>query len=176
MQKVVWKTKEIADEMEVNPSTVQRWVKYFQLPYTITPLGHFEMGRDTYNKLKHVHLETTSGKRLREITFTDLNNQEPVKLKDKMVSAKQLDDRFEKLVFQLNHLDKKLQTKADEVAEYQILQQRKEINELNDLVFQLSDRIANMEEKLDTKEEKAFSLDSNHKPLKKRRLAGIFSL
>ncbi|MGJ9381996.1 helix-turn-helix domain-containing protein [Salipaludibacillus sp. CF4.18] len=176
MEKRMWKTKEIAEEFGVNPSTVQRWVKYFQLPYTSTSQGHFEMDQKTFQKLKHIHLDTKTGKKLRDISFTNTSLSEPSILKGRMVSANQLDERFERLGIQLDHLDRKLQTKADEVVEYQVLQQRKEINELNDLVVQLTERLTSMEQALISKHEVAISMDTEHKPMKKRRLSGIFSL
>ncbi|PYZ94553.1 hypothetical protein CR194_03195 [Salipaludibacillus keqinensis] len=170
-----WKTKDIADELRVNPSTVQRWIKYFQLPYEVNKHGHFELTEETYQKLHHIHSETKEGKKMRHISLSEATSSINIRPKEKMVPAQRLDERIEKLIIQVEQLDRNLHTKADEVVEYQVLNHRKEINELNGLISQLTQRLKVLEDEL-SKKEKASKDKSGEIPLRKRRLAGIFSL
>ncbi|WP_416149755.1 MerR family transcriptional regulator [Salipaludibacillus sp. HK11] len=170
-----WKTKEVAEEFGVNPSTVQRWIKHFQLSCEINSQGHFELNEATYKKLKHIHNETNQGKKLKEVTLAGHRFSTPQVQFKKMVPTHRLDERIDRLIIQVDQLDRNLQTKADEVVEYQVLNQRKEINELNDLISQLTRRLQALEAELREKEQRTF-IERREVPMKKRRLAGIFSL
>ncbi|WP_280768181.1 MerR family transcriptional regulator [Salipaludibacillus daqingensis] len=170
------RTKEIADEFGVNPSTIQRWIKHFQLPCEITKNGHFELNDETYEKLKHVHEETKKGKKMRSILLPGHRFSPERKQYNKMVSSQKLDEKINRMLIQVDQLDRNLQTKADEVVEYQVLNQRKEINELNDLIHQLSQRLKVLEKELPENKKSQLTSDKKHVPIKKRRLAGIFSL
>lgn len=170
------RTKEIADEFGVNPSTIQRWIKHFQLRCEINNNGHFELNEATYEKLKHVHQETKNGKKMKDVVllghcFTSERHQSK-----KMVPSQRLDEKIEQLIILVDQLDRNIQTKADEVVEYQVLNQRKEINELNEIIHHLSQRLKVLEKEIPEKNLKQESSETERIPLKKRRLAGIFSL
>lgn len=169
-------TKEIAKEFGVNPSTIQRWIKYFQLSCEINKNGHFELNEVTYEKLKHIHHETKNGKRMKDVHLSGHRFTPERKHAKKMVSSQQLNDKIDRILIQVDQLDRNIQTKADEVVEYQVLNQRKEINELNDIIQHLSQRLNSLENELPEKEIKHRSAEMERIPLKKRRLAGIFSL
>lgn len=169
MPEKMWKTREVAKAINVNPSTVQRWIKYFHLTTKVNAKGHFEMTDDTYDKIKFIHSETKQGKKLKEIVME--GDRETGR--GKMVPASAMDEKIDMLIRQVEHLDRQLNNKADEVVEYQVLNQRKEINELNELISHLSSRLKTLEESLQQKENA--DLTAQNGPQKKRRLAGIFS-
>ncbi|UTW69704.1 MerR family transcriptional regulator [Anaerobacillus sp. HL2] len=41
MNQELKKTKVVSDELGVNPTTVQRWIKNFNIPYETNDLGHY---------------------------------------------------------------------------------------------------------------------------------------
>lgn len=170
------RTKEIADEFGVNPSTIQRWIKHFQLSCEINNNGHFELNETSYQKLKQVHEQTKKGKKIKEVVLKGHQFTPERSHAKKMVPSQRLDEKIDQLLIQVDQLDRNIQTKADEVVEYQVLNQRKEINELNDIIHHLSNRLNVLEKEIPEKELKDVSPDRERIPLKKRRLAGIFSL
>ncbi|MCR6106624.1 MerR family transcriptional regulator [Salipaludibacillus agaradhaerens] len=169
MGKKSWKTREIAKAIHVNPSTVQRWIKYFNLAHNVNSNGHFEIPNETYDQLKVINAQMKQGKKLSEVCLVEEDKVGKVS----MIPAIQVEKKMEELLNQLDQLERKVRNKADDVVEYQILHQRKEINELNQIITQLSTRINILEDELVNKSTSSAPL--NESSGKKRRLAGIFS-
>ncbi|WP_142303601.1 MerR family transcriptional regulator [Evansella halocellulosilytica] len=171
----VWKTKEVAAEFQVNQTTVQRWIKYFKIECKLNEVGHYVIEEQSYHQLCYIHEEVSKGKRLKEI---DLNNCiSNIKKEPKMLPSSILDERFHKMLLQIDQLDKKLAEKADEVVEVQMLQHRREIDDLTTLLEKLDERLNYLESVITEKENKIISLEEKVKirKNKKRRLAEIFS-
>jgi chromosome-anchoring protein RacA len=173
MGKKTWKTREIAKAIHVNPSTVQRWIKYFNLAYNVNSNGHFEIPNTTYDQLKVIYAQMKQGKKLSDVCLVEEAKGSAQTKKVAMIPAIQVEQKMEELLNQLDQLERKVRNKADDVVEYQILHQRKEINELNKIITQLSTRINILEDQLVNKSSSSATL--NESSGKKRRLAGIFS-
>ncbi|UCZ54823.1 MerR family transcriptional regulator [Bacillus shivajii] len=171
----VWKTKEVAAEFQVNQTTIQRWIKHFNIECQLNEVGHYVIDENSYNKLSYIHQEVKKGKRLKQIQLT--KEEIVIEKKEKMVPASTLDERFHKMLLQIDQLDKKLQEKADEVVEVQMLQHRKEIDDVGTVLEKLDERINYLESVISEKENKIVSLEEkmNIRKNKKRRFAEIFS-
>ncbi|UTR14674.1 helix-turn-helix domain-containing protein [Salipaludibacillus sp. LMS25] len=174
MGKKSWKTREIAKAIHVNPSTVQRWIKYFNLAYNVNSNGHFEIPNETYKQLKVIYAEMKQGKKMSDVCLLGGDKEQAKSKKVTMIPTTQVEKKMEELLSQLDHIERKVRNKADDVVEYQILHQRKEINELNQVITQLSARINTLEDQL------VSNTTPSTRPLretsgKKRRLSSIFS-
>ncbi|WP_171051700.1 MerR family transcriptional regulator [Alteribacter natronophilus] len=176
-----FKTKMVADQLGVNPTTVQRWIKYFDLKCETNELGHFVLPEETCHFLKQIHVQLSEGKKLKDVRFTPVtegNGEEPVfsGQENQVVSSRVFDERFGQILLHVDQLEKKLSEKADEVVEYQMLQHRQEIDELSDLLRRVNKRINTLEQSLADKEKQVIYMNRKEqaKP-RKRLLANIFS-
>ncbi|MCD8510692.1 MAG: MerR family transcriptional regulator [Bacillus sp. (in: Bacteria)] len=172
---VTIKTKEAAKTLGVSPKTIRHWIKYFKLNCSVNSLGHYVMDGDAMKKLGLINNQVKSGKKLDEV---DMGLQgEKKQASPVMVSSSQLDERFNKLLFQIDQLDKKIQSKASEVVEYQMLQHRKEIDEITETMERFEMRLAKLEESVKSKSHELI-IEHKHSRMettKKSRLANIFS-
>lgn len=168
--KKMWRTKEVAEELGVNQKTIQRWIKQHSLDCEISGAGHYEINEDNYKKLHKIAKET--GNKRKQPVRHKAETEEV-----KRVTAAMLDEKFCSLLLQVDQLDKQLQNKADEVVEYQMLQHRKEIDELTNSIDQFNTRLAKIENLLQANAEKIIHLHDKkaEKTPKRNRLAGIFS-
>ncbi|EIJ79793.1 polar chromosome segregation protein [Bacillus methanolicus PB1] len=133
-------TSAVAKLLGVSQSTVQRWVKQLNLKMERNELGHYVFKDEDIELLKQVHEQLKNG----------------VPLQDLAVNAKKIrkgtgkisNDRVnEELVNKINDLEKRLDDKADSVVSYQLLQHRREIEELQNEIKKLHKRIELLEQK-----------------------------
>lgn len=163
------KTRDVAERLEVSPKVVRRWINHFSLDCQLNELGHYMINRKTYEQLEYIHRQIKLGKTINEVSL---------ERKEKSVAAHKLDERFTSLLLQIDQLDRKLQSKAGEVVEYQLLQQRKEIEELTLSLESYKERLKIVEDKLNKKADQVI-VEEKKKVMqkqKKRRLSSIFSI
>ncbi|MCA0985738.1 MerR family transcriptional regulator [Guptibacillus algicola] len=137
------KTKQVSDELGVNPTTVQRWVKFFDLDCEKNELGHFLFSEETITKLKHIQEELRRGQSMEEIKTTDQGTKKPVA---KVVSQEKFEQRLDRFSVRLEQLEKQLEKKADEVITVQVLQHRAELDELVKKVTRIEEKLMELEE------------------------------
>ncbi|PYZ98378.1 RacA protein [Alteribacter lacisalsi] len=176
-----FKTKTVADQLGVNPTTVQRWIKYFDLKCETNELGHFVLPEETCHFLKQIHVQLNEGKKLKDVRFTPVKEVYTEENNDhngngQVVSSRIFDERFGQILLHVDQLEKKLSEKADEVVEYQMLQHRQEIDELADLLRRVDKRLKKLEQSVVDKEKQVLYMNRKDpsRP-KKRMLANIFS-
>nr|WP_263326184.1 MerR family transcriptional regulator [Neobacillus sp. Marseille-Q6967] len=136
-------TSEVANLLGVSASTVQRWVKQLQLPMERNERGHYLFNNEDIDLLKNIQIQIQNGTLLQDIT--------PVKEKKVRKAAVKKDENnvaFERLFAIVTKLEAKIETKADEVATYQLLQHRREIEELQNQVKTLTSQVKRLESEL----------------------------
>lgn len=164
------KTRDVANKLGVNQKTIRQWIKHFSLSCESNNSGHYMIDKKNLEYLVYIHEQLKAGKKLADIRLPG---------KERKVSSDKLDERFSRLLLQIDQLDRKIQSKAGEVVEYQMLQHRKEIDELNDSLAQFNHRLKMVEEKLNRQAEKVVAMEprkTSEKGKKKRRFASIFSI
>ncbi|WP_377888838.1 MerR family transcriptional regulator [Alkalihalobacillus sp. R86527] len=139
------KTKQVSDELGVNPTTVQRWVKFFNLDCEKNELGHFLFSDESISKLKHIQEELRSGQSMEEIKMTD-SDQQPKKPVTKVVSQEKFEQRLDRFSVRLEQLERQLEEKANEVITVQVLQHRAELDELVKKVTRIEEKLMELEE------------------------------
>jgi chromosome-anchoring protein RacA len=127
-------TSEVAKLLGVSTSTIQRWIKQLELPMERNERGHYHFSSEDIEVLKKIHEQLQSGTLIQEIT--------PIKEKKNprkgIVKAVEDNLAIEKLNEKVSKLEMELHSKADSVASYQLLQHRREIEDLQAQVNELT--------------------------------------
>ncbi|WLR60238.1 MerR family transcriptional regulator [Guptibacillus hwajinpoensis] len=135
------KTKQVSDELGVNPTTVQRWVKYFDLPCEKNELGHFLFSNETLEELKSIKNDLRRGYSMEKIKSAGKNNS-----KVAMVTPERFEQRLDRFSVRLEQLERQLDEKANEVITVQVLQHRSELEELVKKVSSLEEKLSELED------------------------------
>ncbi|MDO6655427.1 MULTISPECIES: MerR family transcriptional regulator [Bacillaceae] len=135
------KTKQVSDELGVNPTTVQRWVKYFDLSCEKNELGHFLFSNETLEELKSIKNDLRRGYSMEKIKSAGKNNS-----KVAMVTPERFEQRLDRFSVRLEQLERQLDEKANEVITVQVLQHRSELEELVKKVSSLEEKLSELED------------------------------
>ncbi|MDN3018732.1 MerR family transcriptional regulator [Paenibacillus sp. BSR1-1] len=134
-------TSEAAKLLGVSTSTIQRWVKQLDLPMERNERGHYHFNDKDIKVLQEIHEQLQSGTLIQEIV--------PVKEKKiprkGIVNSTEKNETFEKLLEKVNKLEMGLHAKADSVASYQLLQHRREIEELQQQIKELTQLVETLQ-------------------------------
>lgn len=129
-------TGEVAKLLGVSASTIQRWVKQLELPLERNDRGHYFFNESDIKILKEIQTQIQHGSLIQEISV----GQEKKQLKAPAI----VDDKnnwTENLAIKMNYLENKLNDKADSVVSYQLLQHRREIDDLQNQVNVLTEKL-----------------------------------
>jgi chromosome-anchoring protein RacA len=168
-------TSEVAKSLGVSSSTIQRWVKQLELPMEKNDRGHYHFSNEDINLLKKIHEELQSGTLLHDIT--------PVRTKKiarkGTVKAVENEETLEKIWMKVNELELSINSKADSVASYQLLQHRSDIEELQSQVSELTSQLRLLQEQLaeqrnQSKKEKTMVIDSSKERRKRKNMISSF--
>lgn len=133
-------TSAVAKQLGVSPSTIQRWVKQANLQMERTELGHYQFSEESIEILKDIKEQLNRGVLLQDLK---IKGRKPRKA---TVSGVKSDTAIGRLEERMNEFESKLSRKADEVVAYQILQHRREIEELQSEITNLKAIISGMQE------------------------------
>lgn len=168
-------TSAVAKLLGVSPSTIQRWVKQANLQMERTELGHYQFSEESIEVLKDIKDQLNSGVLLQDLKVKGRKHRKAT------IPAVKPDLPVGKLMKRMEEIEKRLDSKADEVVSYQLLQHRREIEELQKEVARLTEMITSMEEaaaqrETVTQEENKLSLTPSHtlKKFKKRNIISSF--
>lgn len=138
------KTKTVSGQLHVNPSTIQRWVKYFDLPCKKNEHGHLLFSERNIEQLKYIKKQLNNGLAMDEV---DPVLKEPEESPETMSMA-QYEVRMDKMVSRLNEMERTLSQKADEVVSVRLYQHRSEIDQLTKTIGEVESRLAAIETQL----------------------------
>ncbi|WP_332693204.1 chromosome-anchoring protein RacA [Halalkalibacter lacteus] len=143
------KTKEVSEQLGVNPTTVQRWAKYFGLVCETNEHGHYLFTPEHVLVMREVQEQLQQGKRMRDIQLTGLEpNLQPERKSETMIQSAVYEEKLEEVMNRVKELDQKLSQKADDVVSYQLLKHRTELDDMMKLIKSLEERLAKMESKV----------------------------
>jgi chromosome-anchoring protein RacA len=137
-------TSEVAKLLGVSSSTIQRWVKQLELPMEKNERGHYHFSSEDIEQLKEIHEKLQAGTLLHEISPLS----EKKSIRKGIVKTVENDQAMEKLFAKVKELELSLHAKADSVASYQLLQHRREIEELQEQVKNLSHQMEQFQSQL----------------------------
>ncbi|MBU8880755.1 MerR family transcriptional regulator [Bacillus sp. FJAT-29790] len=132
-------TSVVAKMLGVSQSTVQRWVKQLELEMERNELGHYIFTEEDIQLLRQVQDQLNKGIILQDVTVGKR------KIRKGATNTALNEQAFDKLLEKINVLEQKLNGKADDVVSYQLLQHRREIEDLQNEVKKLNVRIEKLE-------------------------------
>lgn len=152
-----YKTRTASEILGVNPTTVQRWIKYFNIPCETNEQGHYLIVEKQLELLRGIKEKLNNGMTMKEIYEKEFEGypENLVKLNKAMIPAENVEERLEQLMIHIEQLERKLSVKADEVVEYQVLQHRSELDSLFSMVSKIEERMSKMEHYLVPTEKRA---------------------
>lgn len=156
-------TSAVAKLLGVSPSSIQRWVKQANLQMERTELGHYQFSEESIEILKDIKEQLNKGVLLQDLKVKGRKHRTAT------IPAVKRDIAMDKLSERMEDFENRLNRKADEVVSYQILQHRREIEDLQNDVARLKEFITNMEEA-------AAQLEQAAKEEEKQSLTPISSL
>lgn len=129
-------TAAVAKSLGVSRRTLMRWVEQLNLELAKNELGHYQFSDADIKKLKQIQ----------ENTDTVLPQQKEQQSRKAIVMTKTVDeDKMVELTNRIEQVEQSLQRKADDVVSYQLLQHRKEMEELIGTINKLEHRIEELE-------------------------------
>ncbi len=173
------KTKEVSERLGVNPTTVQRWAKYFGFACETNEHGHYVFTEKHVEMMRNVQIQLKEGKRMKDIQF-DQPKEEEVAESNSFIQTSVYEEKLEAMITRLDELDEKISKKADDVVSYQLLKHRTELEEMMNMIKNLEDRLTRMENKIQpprsiNEDELPMVVGGNTKPKKRRSFMQLFS-
>ncbi|WP_409299826.1 MerR family transcriptional regulator [Peribacillus sp. SCS-155] len=147
-------TSAVARLLGVSTSTIQRWVKQHNIHVDRNDHGHYLFNEETVRQLKNIQNHTGSHTVYPEISSA----LEPI-----------YSLNIEEVMFKLENLEKALDEKADSVVSYQLLQHRKEIEEMQKQIDSLEARINKLEAEKDQSDPSENILLSNQNTQRRKK-------
>lgn len=138
------KTKEVSQLLEVNPTTVQRWIKFFKLPCEKNEHGHYLFDDTNILQLKEIKSQLNLGLPMTQVKVTHLNNNDSKTHQDGKNSTHSQEDvlnKIDNITKRIEEVEYKLQEKATNVVNIQLLQHRRELEKIYTLVENLRNEI-----------------------------------
>ncbi|MFJ5621224.1 MerR family transcriptional regulator [Peribacillus loiseleuriae] len=145
----------VANELGISQSTVQRWVTACNMKIERNSHGHYLFTDENIQQLKQIQQQLNDGLVLQQVELGTKKSRKGVV--KPTVQPLEHHDVIEKLLTTVQELERRLDDKADSVASYQLLQHRKEIEELNKQIDRMAKRIEVLETGKNHEKEMALS-------------------
>ncbi|MGG4489526.1 MerR family transcriptional regulator [Metabacillus idriensis] len=169
-------TSQVAKLLGVSPKTVQRWVKQLNLQMERNELGHYLFTDEDINTLRDIKDQLNQGILFHEVRVAE---KKPPRKGMVKTEAAEANPDFDEILLKIAALDQKVNSKADSVVSYQLLQHRREIEELNSRIDDLEAKIDRLEKQKDKHPiEHSLVFDHIQAPEKQKRrnlISSIFS-
>lgn len=138
-------SNEVSKLLGVSISTIQRWVKQLELPMERNERGHYFYKEEDIEILQQIHKQIQGGALLQDIAPTYKKKSEKPN-----EQTHENEKVLELLSIRMSDLESSLHAKADSVATYQLLQHRREIDDLQNQVKLLLKKITELENQLNS--------------------------
>ncbi|MGP4082888.1 MerR family transcriptional regulator [Pseudalkalibacillus sp. R45] len=169
------KTKTVSRKLNVNPTTIQRWVKYFDIPCPKNDHGHYLFRSEDIEQLEEIQKQLKQGLQMSDIKLQNRSSSETKAVKSGD-GLKELDVYFKQLQDQLNVLESKVSQKADEVLSYQVMQHRKDMDQMATKLTELEEKMLDLEEQLLLQVTATNEIRTEYSPVKPKKRNWLVSL
>jgi chromosome-anchoring protein RacA len=137
---MILKTKTVSEELGVNPTTVQRWVRHFNIQCDKNEHGHYLFKQDDIEQLREIKSQLDNG-----LLMSDIQIQSFQTAEKSVELPTQFEEKFDRLNAAIRALEKKVEEKADAVVSYQMLQHASELEELIKKMENMEVRLQDLE-------------------------------
>lgn len=169
-------TAAVAKLLGVSRRTVMRWVNQLNMELDKNELGHYQFTEADVDRLKEIQ-EQTNYQSLPQPTQTNYTSRSGTLKSETSVDASKVAALNERV----DELERKMQSKADDVVSYQLLQHRREMEELINKISSLEKKVEELEKSQQKREpikDNVLVFDQPSAPKKPRRknlISSIFS-
>lgn len=132
----ILKTKDAADLLSVSQTTIKRWASTFPNFFQKDRFGHYIFSEQEIDLLIHIKDRIDHGETLDRIIL--ISNKQPSEPLHDETPVRTHDPSVEDMLTRIEHVERTVDQKADEVVSVQLLQQRKELEELRKMIEQLA--------------------------------------
>lgn len=173
-------TKDAALALGVSPTTIKRWASHFQNRFSKDENGHYVFPESDMEKLAFIKQQLEKRYSLSQIVLEDKPAADSVPASP--VPSVSPADICAELSKRLDQLEHKLSQKAEDVVSVQLLEHRKELDELTVSVKQLLQSMETIKRTFAQlqKQTDSFTTASGYskppEPKKRRLLASLFQL
>ncbi|WP_246625093.1 MerR family transcriptional regulator [Fictibacillus nanhaiensis] len=167
---MVLKTKTVSEELGVNPTTVQRWVRHFNIPCDKNEHGHYLFKQEDIEQLREIKIQLDNGLLMSDIQIESFSTPEK-----SFELPIHFEEKFKRLNEAIESIEKKVEEKADAVVSYQMLQHASEVEELIKKMENMESRLQDLEVTLLKKNYPEETLYVKEKP-KKNWFVSLFTL
>lgn len=133
----------VANELGISQSTVKRWVTACNMEIERNSHGHYLFTDENIQQLKQIQQQLNEGFVLQQVELGEKKTRKGAVNSTVQSPESQID--IEKLLATVQELERRLDDKADSVASYQLLQHRREIEDLNKQIERMAKRIEVLE-------------------------------
>jgi chromosome-anchoring protein RacA len=166
-------TVTVAKMLGVSTKRIHKWIKHFNLPCKKNEIGHYYFDDADVAVFSAICDQINKG-----VPLTEIKISIPRKGIRKVVTATISDEQYIKLLERIERNERKIEDKASEVVSYQVLQQRREIEELNERIAKLEETVAALSSEKEFRKELPLVLDDGprklKKPTKRRSIVSLF--
>ncbi len=129
----------LAEKVGVSTKTIRRWIKYFDLDCKKNDHGHYIFDETDYLFFCEIRDQIRNGIPKDELNLKPRRRGIVREVKEVSATIEQptFQDQLAEIMKRLERNERKLDEKASEVVSYQLLQQRKEIEELQQKITNL---------------------------------------
>lgn len=169
-------TAAVAKLLGVSRRTLMRWVNQSDMQLDKNELGHYQFSDEDVKRLKQIQ-EQTNNQSSQQITQLEATSR-----KGTVKNMSSLDvNKVDALNERVDELERKIRSKAEDVVSYQLLQHRREMEELLNKISTLEKKVAELEnaqQKRESIKDHVLVFDQSPPPTKPRRknlISSIFS-
>lgn len=139
-------TSEVSKLVGVSSSTILRWIAQLKLDIDKTANGHYRFSDEDISLLQHIKEQLQNGTLLQNIEIGEKKvRKATITTKQAITNEQTIVEKFQEKVAQI---EKRLDTKADDVVSYQLLQHRSDIEDLQKTINQLTKQLEILESKM----------------------------
>lgn len=132
-------TSSVAKKLGISSSTVKRWVKQLELNLEKNEMGHFTYRQEDIEVLEAYQVQQNEALQV----YNEIAAGKDFIRKGSIHSS--IVDENTVLLNRIKCLESIVQSKADQVVEYQILQHRREMEEMQETIEKLEEKIRLLE-------------------------------
>ncbi len=155
-------TTTVAKKLGVSTKRIHKWIKHFNLSCTKNENGHY-----FFNDADFALFSTICEQMKKGVPLTEMKISLPRKGIRNAVTTTITDEQYTRLLDRIERNERKIEEKASEVVSYQLLQQRREIEELNDKISKLEKQVQDLSQEREIRNEMPLILDEGLKKVKK---------
>ncbi|MBE4907753.1 MerR family transcriptional regulator [Bacillus luteolus] len=166
-------TTTVAKKLGVSTKRIHKWIKHFNLSCKKNENGHYFFDDANFALLSTICEQMKQG-----VPLTEMKISLPRKGIQNAVTSPITDEQYTRLLERIERNERKIEEKASEVVSYQLLQQRREIEELNEKISKLEKQVQALGQEREGRKDIPLILDEGprkvKKPAKRRSIVSLF--